>query len=44
MAKIVLTDNQVEIVLWSLSQCIYGDGDSYDKKIKRIIKRIKEQL
>lgn len=43
MAKIDFTNGQIEIILWALDQCIYGDNDPYDKKIKRIIKKIKEQ-
>lgn len=43
MAKIDLTPSQLEIVLWALNECIFGDGNSYDNKIKRIIKRIQEQ-
>lgn len=44
MAKIELTDKQVETVIWELSQGIVGDGGTYDKMLKKIISKIKEQV
>lgn len=43
MAKIELTKKQVDTVIWELSQGISGDGGSYDKMLKKIITKIKEQ-
>ena len=43
MVKIALTKKQIETVLWELSQGITGDGGAYDRDLKRIINKIKEQ-
>ena len=43
MAKIELTKKQVDTVVWELSQGIAGDGGAYDKNLKKIINKIKEQ-
>lgn len=37
-----LTKKQVEIVIYELSQSLRGDDDSYDKKLKTIIKKLEE--
>lgn len=44
MAKIELTDKQIETIIWELSQGVIGDGGAYDKMLKRIIAKIKDQI
>ena len=46
MAKTItlkLTKPQAEMVLYELEQSVMGNNDSYDKKLKTIIKKLKEE-
>lgn len=44
MAKIELTNKQIETIIWELSQGVIGDGGAYDKALKKIISKIKGQV
>lgn len=34
---------QVEMMIWELEQSVRGDDDAYDKKLKVIVKKLKEE-
>lgn len=37
-----LTDKEISIITWELGQGILGDGSSYDKRLERLIQKLKE--
>lgn len=46
MAKTItirFTQPQVEMLIYELEQSVIGDNDSYDRKLKTLIKKIKEE-
>lgn len=42
--KIQFTKQQVEMMVYELKQSVRGDSDSYDKKLKTIIRKLEENL
>lgn len=42
MKTVSLTEKELEMITWELSQGVVGDGSSYDKRLERLIKKIKE--
>lgn len=38
-----LRDDQIDMIVYELNQSIMGDNDSYDKKLKTIIKKLEEE-
>lgn len=42
MKAVKFTDEQLHMVIYELDQSIRGDNDSYDRKLKTIIKKLKE--
>ena len=47
MAKTItykFTEKQVEMMIYEMEQSVRGDDDSYDRKLKTLIKKLKEGL
>lgn len=43
MLSFKFTRNQVEMMIYELEQSVMGNNDSYDRKLKTIIKKLKEE-
>lgn len=41
--SLTFTKPQVEMMIYELEQSVMGNNDSYDKKLKTIIKKLKEE-
>lgn len=39
--KLELTENEIDLAIYWLEQSIFGDGDSEDKKINKLIVKLK---
>lgn len=40
---IKLTEDQLDIVIYELKQSLLGDNDSYERKLKTIIKKLEDE-
>lgn len=40
MKTVKFTDEQLDMVIYELEQSLRGDNDSYEKKLKTIIKKL----
>lgn len=43
MLSFKFTRNQVEMMIYELEQSVMGNNDYYDRKLKTIIKKLKEE-
>lgn len=42
MKTVKLTDKEIALISWELEQGILGDGSPYDKRLTRLIQKLKE--
>ena len=42
MKTVKLTDRELSLITWELSQGIVGDGSSYDNRLQKLIKKLED--
>lgn len=42
MKTVKLSEKELDLITWELEQGVIGDGSSYDKRLNRLIQKLKE--